>query len=285
MKKYFLTLVILSLLQFAHAQGLKPTLHELVEPPSDKSKLKLFLLVGQSNMAGRGYPESVDTTSNLRVIKLNQNGKWEIAKDPIHFDKPSADGVGPGLQFGKIMAAEDPTVVIGLIPCAVGGSGIDYWKKGMFYPGTMTYPYDDAVARAKAAMANGTLMGILWHQGEADSKPANSEVYEHKLKEVIIAFRKDLGNEKLPFIAGQLPNFQIYKTDKKGQQSIDQSAIKVNEAIAHLSKRISYYNYVTAQNTTHRGDILHFDASSAREMGKRYANEMIKLLGQTQKSN
>ncbi|GAA4778362.1 hypothetical protein GCM10023231_01140 [Olivibacter ginsenosidimutans] len=68
-------------------------------------------------MAGRGYPEAVDTIAHASVLRLNQESEWEEAKDPLHFDKPVA-GVGPGFEFGKAMADADTSAVIGLIPCA-----------------------------------------------------------------------------------------------------------------------------------------------------------------------
>ncbi|HVW60281.1 MAG TPA: sialate O-acetylesterase [Puia sp.] len=284
MKKCFLFLLLLPAITSVNAQGLKPAERKIVQPPADKAKFRLYLLAGQSNMAGRGYPEPTDTTSNLRVLRLNKQGEWEEAKDPLHFDKPVA-GVGPGLEFGKTMAGADTSVVIGLIPCAVGGSGIDYWQKGAYYPATKTNPYDDAILRTKKAMKAGTLTGILWHQGESDSKPAECLVYETKLKALIAAFRKDLGMPALPFVAGQLPDFQIYKQDSAGHATVNTSAIKVNEAIADVGKSVPDYGYVTADSTRHRGDVVHFDAASARLMGRRYAREMISLLNKDKRPN
>lgn len=275
-KKYFITWCFLLTAITAGAQKLRPIVREKVLPPNSKNGFHLYLLAGQSNMAGRGYPEAIDTMGNIRVLRLNKEGEWEIAKDPLHFDKPAA-GVGPGLQFGKIMANADNSVVIGLIPSAVGGSGIAYWKKGAFYPATQTNPYDDAIARTKKAMQSGTLKGILWHQGEADSDQEKSSSYEDNLKSLINAFRADLAAPNVPFVAGELPDFQIYKEDTTGKKTVNIYAIQVNNAIAHLKKTVKNYGFVSAKNTKHRGDHLHFDATSARIMGERYAKQMLKF--------
>jgi len=277
MKKYLLLGALLLVFIQVGAQGIKPKERKVVQPPANKAKCHLFLLVGQSNMAGRGYAEAVDTIAHARVLLLNKEGEWEEAKDPLHFDKPIA-GVGPGLAFGKAMADADTAVVIGLIPCAVGGSGIDYWQEGTYYPATKTYPYDDAIVRTKKAMQMGTLTGIIWHQGEADSKPAACLIYKAKLKALIATFRKDLGKPMLPFVAGQLPDFQIYKQDSVGHKTINRSAIKVNEAIAAVKESVRNYGFVKANNTQHRGDVLHFSAASARLMGRRYAKEMMNIV-------
>jgi hypothetical protein len=275
-KKAGMLLLLIGLAGNLFAQGLKPLQRVVVQPPPVKAKFHLYLLIGQSNMAGRGYPEAVDTTANVRVLRLNQAGQWEIAKDPIHFDK-SVAGVGPGLEFGKAMAEADPTVTIGLIPCAVGGSGIDVWKAGAFYAATKTKPYDDAIARGKTAKQSGTLMGIIWHQGESDSSPQKSVAYADNLTAVIASLRADLQAPNVPFVAGQLPDFQIHQQDSTGKAKVNNGAIKVNEAVASLKGLVKNYAFVTAEGTDHRGDHLHFNAVSARLMGRRYAKQMLEL--------
>jgi hypothetical protein len=194
----------------AQTQAAQPRVRTVVAPPARQEKFQLYLLVGQSNMAGRGYVEAQDTVPNRHVLRLNPAGQWEIAKDPIHFDKPVA-GVGLGLAFGRAMAAADTSSSIGLIPCAVGGSGIDAWAPGAYFADTNTHPYDDALARARLAQQMGTLAGIIWHQGETDSSPEKSTTYGPKLAALIARFRADLQAPNVPFVAGQLPAFQFTK--------------------------------------------------------------------------
>ena len=55
-----------------------------------KKNFYLFLLVGQSNMAGRGVVAPEDKVPHKRVLSLNKEDKWVPAVDPIHFDKPIA---------------------------------------------------------------------------------------------------------------------------------------------------------------------------------------------------
>jgi hypothetical protein len=259
---------LLALLPVAglRAQSVQPRQRVVVAPPARKEKFQLYLLIGQSNMAGRGYVEAQDTLPNRHVLRLNPAGRWEVAKDPLHFDKPVA-GVGPGLAFGRAMAARDTSVIIGLIPCAVGGSGIDAWVPGAYFDGTKTHPYDDALTRARTALATGTLAGIIWHQGESDASPEKSAAYATKLRSLIAQLRTDLQAPSVPFVAGQLPSFPQGTTDAAG-------VARINEALAELNKTMPYYTYVPATGTTDRGDYLHLDAASARLMGRRYAAAM-----------
>ena len=91
--------------------------------PTPDPNFHIYLLMGQSNMAGRGpiTPE-LAALGSPQVFMLNAAGEWVPAHNPVHFDKPQAVGVGPGLSFGSAMAAANPTVKIGLVPCAVGGT-------------------------------------------------------------------------------------------------------------------------------------------------------------------
>lgn len=239
--------------------------------PSSKDKFHIYLLIGQSNMAGRGKVEQQDTIPTTHVICLNKANQWVVAKEPIGFDKPSA-GVGPGLAFGREMVTADTTVFIGLIPCAQGGSGIDYWRQGVYWSKTNSYPLDYAISRTKYAMNYGTLKGILWNQGESDCSPEKAVVYGKKLQALIDTLRLAFNTPNLPFIAAELPAFQI-KT-KTDSISLNQ----INLAINELKSSIKYYSVIKSDNLTHKGDTLHYNSVSARLLGKRYADEMIRLL-------
>ncbi len=124
-----------------------------------KANFHLFLLAGQSNMAGRGDVEAEDKQPHARVLMLAKDGTWQPAVDPVHYDKANA-GVGPGRTFGIALAEADTNITIGLIPAACGGSPISTWEPGAYFADTKSPPYDDAIQRAKLAMKDGTLKGI-----------------------------------------------------------------------------------------------------------------------------
>lgn len=237
-------------------------------PP--KENFHLFLLVGQSNMAGRGTVEEQDKTPHPRVLMLSKSGEWVPAVDPMHFDKPAA-GVGLGKTFGTLLADANPGVTIGLIPCAVGGSPIDAWKPGEFYAPTKSHPWDDAMQRATIALKAGVLKGILWHQGEADSTDALAPTYEAKLHDLIARFRKELAAPDVPFIAGQLGVFADAPWND-AKKTID----AVHRA---LPSKVPHTAFVSAEGLNHCGDKVHFDSPAYRELGRRYAEAFKKLTG------
>lgn len=244
MRSYLIISLLLLSANFLHAQ----------------QKFHLYLLAGQSNMAGRGIVEPQDTIGNPRILRLNKEGVWEIAKDPIHFDK-SAAGVGPGLSFAREMLKQDTTIVIGLIPCAAGGSGIDHWLYNQYWEQTKSYPWIDAIKRTQLAMKDGTLKGILWHQGESDSSPEKAAVYKDKLITLVQKFRNTFHLPDVPFIAGELPDF-------------NKRAAAFNPVLYEAKKTLLHFDVVSAKGSVALADGVHMDAASQRAFGKRYAEKM-----------
>ena len=52
-----------------------------------KKVVKSFLMLGQSNMAGRGFIHEVDPIYNERIQML-RNGRWQMMTEPINYDRP-----------------------------------------------------------------------------------------------------------------------------------------------------------------------------------------------------
>lgn len=237
-------------------------------PP--KENFHLFLLVGQSNMAGRGVIAPEDQVPHPRVLMLDRAGAWVPAIDPLHFDKAAA-GVGLGRTFGIQIAEARPGVTIGLIPCAVGGSPIAVWTPGSYYPPTQSHPWDDAIRRVRQAQQTGTLKGILWHQGESDSSRELAPRYAADLHDLIRRFREELKAPEVPFLVGQLGQFPESPWNEFRHQ--------VDRAQRELPRQVRLTAFVPSDALTHKGDKVHFDAASYREFGRRYAEAYLALTG------
>ena len=69
----------------------------------DKHNTWVFILAGQSNMAGRGRVEPQDTVPEGRILTINNSGELIVAKEPLHFYEPSLTGLDCGLSFGKAL--------------------------------------------------------------------------------------------------------------------------------------------------------------------------------------
>ena len=120
-----------------------------------------FLLIGQSNAAGRGYLHEAEQFDILGTkIRTLRNGLWFNMFRPINPDRPDS-GVSFAEKFAEQYSLEHPDVEVGIIPCADGGTSIRQWQPGEPL-------FDNALSCAKIAMRSSELKGILWHQGETD---------------------------------------------------------------------------------------------------------------------
>ncbi len=258
MKKCFSVLLAIALLKIT----------AFAQPLNNGNKIDrnfhLYILMGQSNMAGRGeITEDYKNENHPRVFMLDKNNQWVLARHPVHFDK-SVAGVGPGLAFAIKMANENPNVRIGLIPCAVGGTPIAAWQPGAYDKATKTFPYDEAVTRIETAMKWGVVKGMLWHQGEADSPPNKASIYLKEFAVLVERIRSVTHNAHLPVVAGELGRYkELYQN--------------LNEVLKKLPDTIRYSAVASSEGLVDKGDNTHFSSASAETLGKRFAEKMILL--------
>jgi len=224
--------------------------------PAIAQQHDVYLLIGQSNMAGRAPIGEQEAKPMEGVFLLNDKDEWEVASNPLNRYSTIRKGLGmqklnPGYSFALAMQKEAKGRTIGLVVNAKGGTRIEQWEKGTKF-------YTEAVRRAKEAQKGGTLKGILWHQGE--SNQGNPEGYADKLAKLVADLRADLGIKDLPFVAGQVNDVP-----------------KVNEEIAKLPGLVEHTAYVSSEGLKCM-DRWHFDEPSMKELGSRYAAAMLKLL-------
>lgn len=233
--------------------------------------MHIYILMGQSNMAGRGeVTAEYQTQGHDRVMMLNKKSDWVKATHPIHFDKPKSAGVGPGLTFGIALAEAYPSVTIGLVPTAVGGTSIEKWAPGAYDSITNTHPYDDALIRIREAKKHGEIKGVIWHQGEGNSGARRSQGYIDRLSELIARVRAEVGNPDLPFVVGELARYRS-------------NYHNINKQLPDLPLKVTNTTVVSSEGLWHKGDGTHFDSPSASEYGRRYADGMLQLQGKLPK--
>jgi hypothetical protein len=248
---------------------------DITKLPDSAERLDLYLLMGQSNMKGRGVmPEEPKCDPRIVMMHLKDD-QWYLARHPLHltgdpktFAGHDNAGVGSGLSFAETLAARDPKVRIGLIPCAVGGSAIALWQKGAKL-------YDEALRRAKLAVqttapVKGRIRGALWLQGEADAPPDRRAVYEAKLLKMIDDLRADLGIPDLPFIACTI--------GEMGESDKLTDIAAMNQLLLSLPGKRPHTACVDARDLKGSiGDNVHYDTAAQNEIGRRYAEQMKKL--------
>jgi len=236
------------------------------EIPEDHSKFLIFLLMGQSNMEGhKAVDGDMDKEGNPRILKLNSWGSWEVAVDPITNITDVA--VGPGLQFAKTVIAANPDITIGLIPLAIGGKNLAYFSN----PGLK---YLECIEAASIAQQQGTLAGILWHQGEHDTFTSEqSSTYETRLKDLIDSIRKDTHDAYLPFIIGGF-------TDSEKELGKNPYRGRVWRSLYRVAHNFFRCAYAPSGGVPYlENDQIHFSTEGQRILGTHYASAYLNLVG------
>ena len=231
---------------------------EVVAPDAGTfTKMQSVLLMGQSNMSGRGKAEYVEPISDDRIFMM-RDGEWVKMKEPIHNESASA-GIGLAASFAKAFV-ETFDCELGLIPVAVGGSSVLQWKEG--YTGEKQHLYAEAIKMAKEAQKSSEICAILWHQGETNR---TSTTYAGHFKEVIDPLIEELGldKDKLVIITGELGAWEGKDVEL------------VNSALASIEAEGYYPKYGVASqegltNIERIGSDSHFDSPSLRVFGYRY---------------
>ncbi len=255
---------------------------------SKNKKFYIYLCIGQSNMEGNARFEPQDTIvdSRFKVMEtidcpnLNRTkGNWYTAVPPLC---RCNTGLTPADYFGKTMVANLPkNITVGVINVAIGGCKIELfdkdnyqayaetapsWMKNMIkeYDGN---PYARLVEMAKLAQKDGVIKGILLHQGESNT---NDTLWTKKVKVVYDNLMKDLklNPKKTPLLAGETVN-----ADQGG------ACASMNKIIATLPKTIPNSYVISSAGCPSINDHLHFTVSGYRELGKRYAVQMLSILG------
>jgi len=222
-----------------------------------KIVVKSFLMLGQSNMAGRGFIHEVSPIYNERIQML-RNGKWQMMTEPINYDRP-VSGISLAGSFADAWCHQNQEDIIGLIPCAEGGSSLDEWAVDEVL-------FRHAITEAKFVMQSSELTGILWHQGESDSVNGNYKVYYKKLLLIIEALRKELNAPDIPIIIGGLGDFL-------GKEGFGKSCTEynlINQELQKFAFEQDNCYFVTASGLTSNPDGIHIDAISQRKFGLRY---------------
>lgn len=211
-----------------------------------------FLLIGQSNMAGRGYLSEAHEIDTRRIFTL-RNGRWQKMFRPINPDR-SFSGVSLAESFAEAYSKKH-NVDVGLICCADGGTKLSQWMPGELL-------FDNAVNNARLAARTSEIVGILWHQGESDCKNNLHLTYQARLETMMQALRNELGLNDVPFILGGLGDYlALYPLENYDY---------INHALEDIAVNNEMVGFASAKGLTSNPDHLHFNAQSLYEFGIRY---------------
>lgn len=250
--------------------------------------MQIYLCFGQSNMAGSAEIEAIDTVCNDRLLMMptvdydddstRRIGTWSKGVPPL---SGHHSGLSPADYFGRTMVDSLPeNVKVGLVTVAIGGCDIRLFDKAIYADYLNTYPedwfqskvrdygmnpYNRLIEAAKLAQKDGTICGIILHQGETNTGDKEWVNYVNTIYNNILA---DLGLEakNVPLIAGQVV-----------PESANGTCAAMNEIINTLPATIPTAYVVSGEGCGVRSDNIHYNSEGVRELGRRYAEKMLEV--------
>jgi hypothetical protein len=271
MIRSLILLVILFSISCSHKIAVERTTYfpkssEVKSSSINKENVWVFIMTGQSNMAGRGIVEPEDTIPDKRILSINKDEQIVIAKEPLHFYEPERTGLDCGLSFAKTLLKKIPdSVSILIIPTAVGGSSISQWLGDSVYRNVKLF--SNFSSKVEIAKQNGIIKGILWHQGESDANEKDIPLYKQRLHLLFSKFRSAIGNNELPVLLGELGSFS--------ENPVNFNLI--NKAIHDYAAEDRNSRVISTKDLKDKGDHLHFNSKGQRTMGKRFAKTYLEL--------
>ena len=247
-------------------------------PDSLLERLSIFVLAGQSNMSGYAALPA-RRQSHPRVFLFGNDYRWKLAREPLddasgQVDEVSRDeaaGFGPGLEFAMSLMQRDSTRVLGLVPCAMGGSSIHEWRRSL----SENELYGSCLKRVRAATTIGDVTGLLFFQGEADAadptragarvvSPSN---YADLFTAFLSDFRRDVAEPLLPVVFAQIgthtaPDYFVnWELVREQQSGVSLRCVAM----------------ITTDDLP-LGDAVHYNVEAYRIIGQRFAEAFAALV-------
>lgn len=252
----------------------------------------IYLCFGQSNMEGNSNYEQKDLEGvSPRFLMMaavpdstrgREAGKWYTATPPLC--RPD-NGICPVDWFGRTMVENLPeNVRVGVLNVAVGGCRIEVFMKDRAVEAGKEYQwmqrtiknydgnaYEHLIKYAKLAQKDGVIKGILMHQAESN---IGEEDWPEKVKYVYNTIIEDLGLDakQVPLLAGEVVS-----------ASAGGPSASMNEIVDKLPSYLENSYVISSEGCASGGhgafDKIHFSAAGYRELGRRYAVQMLSLMG------
>ena len=229
-----------------------------------------FLLIGQSNMAGRGIIGSVPPIDPRGMMFMLRNGRWVPMSEPINPDRQIfvekdtdyRSGISLAASFAE-SCADRFGQKVGLIPCADGGTSVSEWQPD----GVL---FDHAVFQTRLAMRSSELKGILWHQGESDSRDmADVSAYHDRFFAMLDELIARIGApESIPVVVGEVSELMAARWPYVRE---------MNRVLNGIASERENIGIAKQDGLTIGPDGIHFSGQSYREFGRRYFDAYEKL--------
>lgn len=234
--------------------------------------IKVFLLGGQSNMAGQLKEYWADVQSPYKdpfpQIQLwhNKRNQWAPLA-PTH-------RLGPEIGFGHAIAKWLPNEDVRLVKYAMNGTALyNYWAPtgGPGYVGFIA-TVQAALADLDAKQLPYDIAGMLWLQGESDAAENMGAEYEQNLSAFIEHMRSEFKTPEMPFILARVRNYY-----GKGEQA--QMVRAAQQSLAEQMPQVTWFDTDDLNPLVNGG---HYSLAGTLEIGKRFAQSYLETVSETE---
>ncbi len=242
---FLLSITLLPITAFAKAELTPPT-----------KQLRVYLLLGQSNMSGQGKVAEL-TASHKRLpknVEIYLHGKLAKIANLSKF--------GPEVAFAHSLAKKYPAALIRLIKFAPGGSLMKDWTskaRGKHY---------DTLIKQVKKISQGKIpkiSGVLWMHGERDSKSVQlANHYKQSMQTFINMLQHDFHNKKIPFAIARISIPEAFRPAIPNIRAVQEE----------MAKSSPYIKMISTDDLSKTNDQVHFDTKGQLLLGKRFAQVM-----------
>ncbi|QNN23599.1 sialate O-acetylesterase [Planctomycetales bacterium ZRK34] len=254
--------------------------------------IRVYLVGGQSNADGRASVSKLPTKPiNLRQPQAdiafyfhNERGDHPLDRQWTTLRPGASEShqFGPEITFGRTIADQvtDEHTRIAIIKYANGGTNLHtQWAAGgddsTRGDGREYRIFQRTVHDGLKSLAAShpderiVLAGMIWMQGEADThQPASAAAYGENMKRFIKDVRATI-DAKLPFVIGRLSVHQT-KLQTAGVASVRQGQSDAANSLPRTA-------WIDTDSFQLKNDHLHFDATGQQQLGKAFADALLRL--------
>ena len=258
-------------------------------------KINVFILAGQSNMAGAADASNLSNVDLIDLEKAKENVSFVYNGNkavPLNVTIPADwkkkkfqldSCFGPEIFFGIELSKKHPNKKFLFIKRALGGASLygcwnpNWTKEKAQYVNELNKPKlfyelinDVQKELSKYDKSDYQIMGMLWVQGESDSGqkwgPLPSDTYADNLKNLINNSRSIFKSSKLPFMILQVGSKKIGNAMKQVSEELK------NVTFIAQNKDISSFNYLPRLE-----DNIHYNYFGMKKIGILFSNNFNKL--------
>jgi hypothetical protein len=245
-----------------------------MNPPAEP--LHLYLLGGQSNMAGFGprndeLPEELHAP--LPAVPIFCHSHWGDLRPGLGHEPGM---FGPEIAFGRKLHDALPQRRIALIKFAASGTNLfEQWRPAVDSPtapapGEQYQHFLETVAAALRALDADTSVvfdGMIWMQGESDATDETmARAYRDNLSDFIQRIRTVVETPDLPFALGLIAPFP--------KAAYYEEVVTAQQAAARVVPNVIAF---PTDDLPKLDDALHYDTQGALQLGSRFAEHLLQL--------